>query len=119
LQGKLLLIRSVSACQRQTTSIDALRQNDLNSRPYRLPRRGGVLGLVLAPGTFVASLPLLRMTVADTKASAEPGLAPSSAAETGATYYHPGGPGGSGLPLAAAGSLCGRGGSVTGRLPGP
>ena len=40
-----------------------------------------LLGLVLALGTFIASLPLLRMTVAGTKASAERGLAPSSAAE--------------------------------------
>lgn len=42
-----------------------------------------VLGLVLALGTFVASLPLLRMTVAGTKASTVRGLAPSSAAESG------------------------------------
>lgn len=42
-----------------------------------------VLGVVLALGTFVASLPLLRMTVAGTEASAGRGLAPSSAAESG------------------------------------
>lgn len=42
-----------------------------------------VLGLVLALGTFVASLPLLKMTVAGTEASAERGLASSSAAEAG------------------------------------
>ncbi|MGX1563224.1 MFS transporter [Streptomyces sp. NPDC055506] len=41
-----------------------------------------VLGIVLALGTVIASLPLLRMTVAGTKASAEHKLAPS-AAETG------------------------------------
>ncbi|MER6378744.1 MFS transporter [Streptomyces sp. NPDC001250] len=37
-----------------------------------------VLGLVLALGTVIASLPLLRMTVAGTEASAERKLAPSS-----------------------------------------
>jgi predicted MFS family arabinose efflux permease len=42
-----------------------------------------ILGIVLALGTFVASLPLLRMTVAGTKASAERRLAPASAAESG------------------------------------
>ena len=42
-----------------------------------------VLGLVLALGTILASLPLLRMTVAGTKASTERELAPSAAAETG------------------------------------
>ncbi|MFJ5999936.1 MFS transporter [Streptomyces sp. NPDC092370] len=42
-----------------------------------------VLGLVLALGTFVASLPLLRMTVAGTQVSAERGPAASPAAETG------------------------------------
>ncbi|MDC0773521.1 MFS transporter [Streptomyces sp. HD] len=42
-----------------------------------------VLGLVLALGTFVASLPLLRMTVTGAEASAERGLAPSPAADTG------------------------------------
>ncbi|QOV40480.1 MFS transporter [Streptomyces ferrugineus] len=41
-----------------------------------------VLGLVLAIGTFLASLPLLRMTVAGTKASAGRELAPPSAAES-------------------------------------
>ncbi|MER5935779.1 MFS transporter [Streptomyces sp. NPDC001928] len=41
-----------------------------------------VLGIVLALGTIVASLPLLRMTVAGTAASPEKGLAPSST-ETG------------------------------------
>ncbi|MEV5437450.1 MFS transporter [Streptomyces sp. NPDC052682] len=42
-----------------------------------------ILGLALALGTFVASLPLLRMTVAGTQAAAERGLTPPSAAETG------------------------------------
>ncbi|WP_421108934.1 MFS transporter [Streptomyces sp. NEAU-S77] len=42
-----------------------------------------VLGIVLALGTFIASLPLLRMTVAGTEAPAEGQLAPSSTAETG------------------------------------
>ncbi|WP_369167385.1 MFS transporter [Streptomyces sp. R28] len=42
-----------------------------------------VLGLVLALGTFLASLPLLRMTVSGTEAAAARGLAHSSAAETG------------------------------------
>ncbi|MFI7407445.1 MFS transporter [Streptomyces sp. NPDC049627] len=42
-----------------------------------------VLGLVLALGTVLASLPLLRMTVAGAKASAERELASTSAAETG------------------------------------
>lgn len=41
------------------------------------------LGVVLALGTFVASLPLLRMTVAGTAASAERGLTPSTAADSG------------------------------------
>ncbi|MFJ8631904.1 MFS transporter [Streptomyces sp. NPDC093568] len=42
-----------------------------------------VLGIVLALGTAVASLPLLRMTVAGTAASPEKGLAPFSSTETG------------------------------------
>jgi predicted MFS family arabinose efflux permease len=42
-----------------------------------------ILGLVLALGTFVASLPLLKMTVAGTEALAKRGLAPSSAADSG------------------------------------
>ncbi|MGW2638119.1 hypothetical protein [Streptomyces sp. NPDC001348] len=42
-----------------------------------------VLGGVLALGTAIASLPLLRMTVSGTEAPAERGPAPSSAAGTG------------------------------------
>ncbi|MGW3444553.1 hypothetical protein [Streptomyces sp. NPDC001076] len=45
----------------------------------------GVLGVFPALGTVIASLPLLRMTVAGTKASAERALTPSSAAGTGCT----------------------------------
>lgn len=43
----------------------------------------GVLSVLLALGTFIASLPLLRMTVAGAGAPAERHSAPSPAAETG------------------------------------